>query len=260
MGSDLRIVRAARASYNMDGQKESVEEQKTLIRYLLRNKHTTPFEMCEIVFHLTMPVYVARQLVRHRTASINEQSGRYVELSDEFAETEPNEWRLQSTDNKQGSSGLVDPATGAELTKMQKKIQKACYSFYELALSFGVAKEQARCDLPVSYQTMMYWKVDLWNLMNFLRLRLDSHAQKEIRDLANPIYEKARELFPIAMEAFDDYIKEAYTLSAMEVVVIRDLLRIGEFHHHSLEWWLDLFPSKMSKREREAFLAKFTDY
>ena len=185
MGNDAAIVQAARVSYG-DGTK-TLREDEGLIRYLWRNKHTSPFEMCEIKLHCKMPIFVARQWVRHRTASINEVSARYSVLSEEFYV--PEQFKTQDTKNRQGSAGDLDRALN---TRMREELAARCrdaYREYEFALSNGVSRELARMVLPVNFYTEWYWKIDLHNLLHFLTLRCDAHAQAEIRAYADVIAE-----------------------------------------------------------------------
>ena len=192
MGSDDAIVQAARVSYG-DGTK-SVSDDRTLIRYLMRHRHTTPFEMAEIKLLVRIPMDAWRQWIRHRTASVNEYSTRYSVAIDSAQTTEPDAWRLQTTTNRQGSAGLLDPAEGAALTASEREFQKSARELYERRVELGVAREQARKDLPLSTYTQAYWKCDLHNLFHFLALRMEEHAQLEIRQYATIIGEKTRDL------------------------------------------------------------------
>lgn len=231
MGTDASIVQAARVSYGA-GTK-SVSDDRTLIRYLLRHKHTTPFEMCEVKFHMKLPIFVARQLIRHRTASVNEYSGRYSEMPNEFYVPDWDDVQPQSTDNKQGRSGQFVTATKHDVARTIQHCYDYCYGEYSGLIAgeydtvdkgTGVSKELARVILPVGNYTEWYWKIDLHNLFHFLKLRLDPHAQKEIRDFADAIYRLLQPIFPVACEAFEDYINQAKTLSRMEVKLLKLLL------------------------------------
>lgn len=200
MGTDLRIVEAARISYKSPSKGE--EQDKKLLNYLLKNRHTSPFEQCSITFNIKFPIFLMRQFVRHRTFRLNEWSGRYSELSDEFFL--PATWRKQDDKNKQGS--LETSELNQELcTRMANDCYDKCYEFYQALIRQGVAKEQARFVLPVGIYTEIYVNIDLHNLMHFLRLRLDSHAQAEIRDVAQAMYDISSELFPWTFEAFNKY-------------------------------------------------------
>jgi thymidylate synthase (FAD) len=190
--------------------------------------NTTPFEMPEITFHVRVPMDAWRQWVRHRTASINEYSTRYSLAIDEKQTTLPGEWRFQSTDNKQGSEGFLPIELGEELTKREKKLHDIIHDEYEFRIKNGVAREQARKDLSLSTYTEAFWKVDLRNLLHFLHLRMDSHAQKEIRDYATTIgYEIVAKWCPVVWEAYVDYVLESVRLTKHEVNVLRALLSSG---------------------------------
>ncbi|MEI7488337.1 MAG: FAD-dependent thymidylate synthase, partial [Chryseobacterium sp.] len=177
--ADYAIVQAARVSYG-DGTK-TINEDRGLIRYLLRHKHTTPFEMIEFKFHMKMPIFIARQMVRHRTANINEYSGRYSMMKDEFYKPEIENVRQQSSVNKQGSGESINEVDASNFIEKIDSICNQSYEEYEKAIQKGVAREQARMLLPVNFYTEWYWKVDLHNLLHFLALRCDPHAQWEIR-------------------------------------------------------------------------------
>jgi len=201
MGSDESIVQAARVSYGKGTKR--VSEDRGLIRYLMRHWHTTPFEMCEIKLHVRVPMDCWRQWIRHRTANVNEYSTRYSEAIDATQKTEPGDWRIQSDLNRQGSEGTVEVAVGEELTREEAELHRLSRETYESRLKKGVAREQARKDLPLSTYTEAYWKIDLHNLFHFLRLRMDDHAQLEIRSYANIIgNEIVSRWCPIAWEAF----------------------------------------------------------
>lgn len=227
MGNDDSIVQAARVSYGK-GTK-SVSDDRGLIRYLMRHRHTTPFEMCEIKLHVRVPMDIWRQWIRHRTANVNEYSTRYSLAIDTARKTGPGEWRLQSEINKQGSEGGLDPEAGQKLTEREAKTQKFLQEIYEERIELGVAREQARKDLPLSTYTEAYWKIDLHNLLHFLNLRMDHKAQFEIRVYAEAIGEKiVRKWVPLAWEAFMDYRHGAITLSRKEI----DLLALLNEQRH----------------------------
>ena len=240
MGDDQAVVDAARISYG-EGAKR-VSEDRTLIRYLLRHGHTSPFEMCEIKLRIKVPMDCWRQFVRHRTASLNEKSSRYSEVTDANQMTLPGEWRLQATDNKQGSAGFLTDwpespeglvwiqtrahageKPGAFLSRMEKEFQIQARRIYRERLNLGIAREQARKDLPLSTYTEAIWKCDLHNLLHFLSLRMDSHAQKEIRDFANAISEIVKLWVPLTWQAFNDYDirRNALVFSRMELQGIK---------------------------------------
>jgi len=220
MGSDESIVQAARVSYGRGTKK--VLEDRGLIRYLLRHRHTTPFEMCEIKLHVRVTMDCWRQWIRHRTANVNEYSTRYSVAIDAAQHTGPGEWRLQAADMKQGSAGTLELKGGEELSKREIELQNLARTVYEERLAAGIAREQARKDLPLSTYTEAYWKVDLHNLLHFLALRMDAHAQQEIRDYANVIgNEIVSKWCPAAWEAFMDYSFHSTFLSRLEVEVIQ---------------------------------------
>lgn len=216
---DHAIVQAARVSYGY-GTK-TVSEDRALIRTLMRDHHTTPFEMVELKFHVKMPVFVARQWNRHRTASINELSGRYSEMKDEFWLPFVEDVRAQGKLNKQVGEGHVGDGVGYGFVEGLDQLNKDCYFAYQEALARGVCREQARTMLPLSLYTEQYWKIDLHNLFHFLRLRMDHHAQKEIRDYADAMYAMIQPLAPWTCEAFNDYRLESITLSRLEIEAIR---------------------------------------
>lgn len=206
--ADDAIVEAARTSYG-NGLKTPQEDRK-LIRYLFRKKHTSPFEMVELKFWVSMPIFVARQWVRHRTASINEYSGRYAEMPDKF--WYPESVRKQSSVNKQSSHGSLDAPFYTEWMKKQ-----ADYEGYKKSLAEGVCREQARAGLPLSTYTQWVWKIDLHNLFNFLRLRMAPEAQQEIREYAQTIFYMVNHACPWAAEAFLDYAVNSITFYGPEL-------------------------------------------
>lgn len=220
MGADESIVQAARVSYGKGTKK--VHEDIGLIRYLLRHHHTTPFEMCEIKLHVRVPMDTWRQWIRHRTANVNEYSTRYSVAIDASQTTESDQWRLQAKSNRQGSEGFIDKKTGAELTRKEKELHQLCRRMYEDRLETGIAREQARKDLPLSTYTEAYWKTDLHNLLHFLRLRMDEHAQYEIRSYADIIgNEIVSKWCPITWQAFNDYWFNGQSYSRLETEIIK---------------------------------------
>ncbi|MCL4108840.1 UNVERIFIED_CONTAM: hypothetical protein GTU68_050464 [Idotea baltica] len=222
MGDDSSIVQAARVSYG-EGTKK-VSDDRTLIRYLLRHRHTTPFEMAEVKFLVRVPMDCWRQWVRHRTANINEYSTRYSLAIDAAQTTLPGEWRSQAESNRQGSGDMLPDDQGESLTAEEAKLQNEMRSVYQSRIESGVAREQARKDLPLATYTEAYWKVDLHNLLHFLALRMDSHAQLEIRDYATAIGEQiVSQLFPVAWEAFQDYRMQSMFLTRLDTEVIQRL-------------------------------------
>jgi thymidylate synthase (FAD) len=222
MGDDGSIVQAARVSYG-EGTKK-VSDDRTLIRYLLRHRHTTPFEMAEIKFLVRVPMDCWRQWVRHRTANINEYSTRYSLAIDAAQTTDPNEWRTQAESNRQGSGDALSTELGQRLTQEETELQAKIRDVYQGRISSGVAREQARKDLPLATYTEAYWKIDLHNLLHFLALRMDSHAQLEIRQYATTLGEKiVAPLFPIVWEAFLDYRMQSTFLTRLDSGVIQRL-------------------------------------
>ena len=223
MGDDGSVVQAARVSYG-EGTRQ-VSDDRQLIRYLLRHAHTTPFEMAELKFVVRVPMDCWRQWIRHRTASVNEYSTRYSLAIDSMQATGTDEWRSQATNNRQGSAGLMPAEAGARLTQAEHELQSFSRKVYEERLGAGIAREQARKDLPLSTYTEAYWKIDLHNLLHFLALRMDSHAQLEIRRYAQTIgHEIVRPLFPLVWEAFLDYRVEAMRLTRLDRDVIGRLV------------------------------------
>ena len=251
MGDDSSVAQAARVSYG-SGTKQ-VNDDRNLIRYLLRHRHTTPFEMCELKFLVRVPMDTWRQLVRHRTANINEYSTRYSEAIDSQQTTSEEEWRLQTASNKQGSEGYLDASSGAVESQKELDFHTQARDLYNHRLSLGIAREQARKDLLLSTYTEAYWKVDLHNLLHFLALRMDSHAQLEIRQYAQTIGEQiVRPLFPIVWEAFRDYRTNAMYLTWHEVEILRSVLSVAAYSKDKVLKIVD--EHLTNKRERkEAF-------
>jgi thymidylate synthase (FAD) len=219
MGDDSSIVQAARVSYGKGTKK--ISEDRGLIRYLLRHRHTTPFEMCEIKLHVRVPMDCWRQWIRHRTANVNEYSTRYSIAIDAAQTTKPDAWREQGVINRQGSEGQLDVAEGERLSKQEAEFHASTRQMYQERLDAGVAREQARKDLPLSTYTEAYWKVDLHNLLHFLALRMESHAQYEIREYANTIgHQIVAQWVPMAWEAFLHYRMNSMGLSEMEIMLL----------------------------------------
>ena len=228
MGDDNAIVQAARVSYG-EGTK-TVREDAALIDYLMRHEHWSPFEMVEFKFHVKAPIFVARQWFRHRTASVNEISGRYSLMREEFYVPDQADWRFQSPTNKQGSEGSLmevdDRAASLALQGYLARVKQS-YEGYRLLLDLGVAREQARMVLPLSLYTEFYWKQDLRNLLHFIRLRSDPHAQKEIREYALAIAEIVKSVVPLSWSSFENHHLKGVRLSGDEVSAIRSLLDRG---------------------------------
>lgn len=222
MGNDAAIVQAARVSYGKGTR--AFRDDRGLIRYLMRHRHTTPFEMVEFKFLIRLPIFVARQFVRHRTASLNEFSARYSVVPDEYEVPPAEEVRHQSTRNRQGRGEALPEDVVERFRTDLDRISKDAYSAYSRALEEGVARETARLLLPVAYYTQWYWKCDLWNIFHFLSLRLDPHAQEEIRLYAAEMAKIVRLVAPVAYEAFEDFSLASVSLSRGELVAVRSLL------------------------------------
>lgn len=225
LGGDQRIVQSARVSYGA-GTK-SFRQDRGLIHYLLRNEHTSPFEQVTLTFHTKMPIFVARQWVRHRTARLNEISGRYSVMKDEFYVPDPGQVRAQSESNKQGRSDEVLEGAGEIIAEMEAD-QRLIYQHYEGMLERGMAREIARANLPLSLYTEWYWQIDLHNLFRFLRLRMDGHAQYEIRVYAEALARCAQAVAPIAYEAFEEHMLHGVRFSRAECLALVAMLEGGE--------------------------------
>ncbi|PRX37789.1 thymidylate synthase (FAD) [Meinhardsimonia xiamenensis] len=251
MGDDAAICQAARVSYGK-GTK-SVSNDEGLIRYLMRHWHSTPFEMCEVKFHVKLPIFVARQWIRHRTANVNEYSARYSILDREFYIPRPEHLAAQSTANAQGRGEVLEGEEAERVLEILKSDAARAYEHYEEMLSQeggrkGLARELARMNLPANIYTQWYWKIDLHNLLHFLRLRADSHAQYEIRAYAEVICGIVRDWVPLAWAAFEDYRLGGATLSARALDCLRRMLAGETVTEES---------SGMSKGEWREFRALF---
>ncbi|WP_159710506.1 FAD-dependent thymidylate synthase [Geminicoccus flavidas] len=234
MGDDAAIVQAARVSYGKGTRK--VSDDRGLIRYLMRHRHTSPFEMCEIKLHVKLPIFIARQWIRHRTAAVNEYSARYSVLDDELYLPEPEGVAAQAVNNRQGRGGVLDPDAAEAVRQAIRDSGEAAFRCYHELLNAdaegqpldpqrsGVARELARVVLPLSTYTQWYWKTDLHNLLHFVALRLDPHAQAEIRAYAQVIAEIVRRWVPITFEAFTDYRLNAMELSGPALAILRRML------------------------------------
>lgn len=222
-GSDARIAESARVSYGKGTKKTSNDE--SLIRYLMKHRHTSPFEMCEVLFYLKVPIFVARQLIRHRTANINEVSGRYSEMPEELYVPDELQLGPQSATNNQGRA-----ETHASLTtkraqqEIRQSLDDSFQSYDRLLTLHEVSKEISRIVLPLSTYTELYWKCDLHNFFHFCKLRMDAHAQYEIRVMAAAMFDAVEPCFPIASRAFRDYILTARTVSQSEQILLSTLL------------------------------------
>lgn len=220
MGDDGAVVQAARVSYGKGTRKSS--DDRGLIRYLMRHRHTTPFEMAELKLHVKLPIFVARQWIRHRMASINEYSARYSVLDREFYLPRPEDLAVQSKDNKQGRGQALSEEQAAHVLSLLRRDAENAYESYERLMGdFDLARELARMDLPVNYYTQWYWKIDLHNLLHFLSLRMDRHAQYEIRVYGEAIGKIVASWVPLCWEAFVDYRLSGASLSGPAMSVIR---------------------------------------
>lgn len=247
MGDDAAICQAARVSYGR-GTK-SVQNDEGLIRYLMRHWHSTPFEMCEVKLHVKLPVFVARQWIRHRTANVNEYSARYSILDREFYIPAPEHLAAQSVVNNQGRGATLEGEEAARVLEILKTDANRAYDHYEAMISqegqAGLARELARMNLPANIYTQWYWKVDLHNLLHFLRLRADTHAQYEIRVYADAICKVVADWVPFAYKAFEDYRMGGATMSATALDCVRRMLKGEEVTQES---------SGMSKGEWREFM------
>lgn len=245
---DSAIVQAARVSYGA-GTK-AVSDDAALIRYLMRHRHTSVFEMVEFKFHIKMPIFIVRQFFRHRMASINEQSGRYSVLQDEFFR--PDVVRAQSANNKQGSEGEVSPEYQEMFGRFLDTVEGQYKVYEELVTKGNVSRELARIGLPINLYSEFYWKIDLHNLLHLLSLRLDAHAQEEIRVFAQAINDLVKQFVPVTVQAFEDYRLNAVTFSAVEIGVLQNILIKAEVDLVGYE--LPLYIP--NNRERSEFLTK----
>ncbi|MDD2795207.1 FAD-dependent thymidylate synthase [Acidocella sp.] len=246
MGDDSAVVQAARVSYGR-GTRKALEDEG-LIRYLMRHHHSTPFEMCEIKFHVKLPIFVARQWIRHRTANVNEYSARYSILDKDYYIPAPGQLAAQSADNRQGRGEVLDQPTAERVLNLLRADAEQTYGHYEemLGEETGLARELARINLTLNTYTQWYWKTDLHNLFHFLRLRADSHAQYEIRVYAEAMMETVKAWVPLSYGAFCDYRLGAVTFSAKMMTVLKKLLADEPVEQAS---------SGLSKREWAEMLA-----
>jgi len=255
MGDDEEVENSARISYGEGTRK--VNQTRNLIRYLMRHKHTSPFEMCEVKFHLKLPIFIMRQLVRHRTANLNEYSGRYSVMSNEFYLPEGDYLAKQSTTNSQGRGEVLEQQ--GLLQFEFNRIYDGASMAYQVLLEEDLSREVARAVLPVANYTECIWKIDLHNFFHFVKLRSDSHAQREIRDYADAMYELVKPNFPICCEAFEDYIQGATTFSKQEMGVIKELLEYADTKAELAGMSVKdvgVLESKLGKRESQEFLEK----
>ena len=258
MGDDTSIVQSARVSYGKGTKKVSTDSG--LIKYLMRHWHSTPFEMCEIKYHVKLPIFIARQWIRHRTANVNEYSARYSILDKEFYLPEPKQLAAQSKSNRQGRGNVIEGTQAKQVLELLKNDAEKTYNDYEMMLNerydgtiidekkIGLARELARMNLTLNTYTQWYWKIDLLNLMNFLRLRADDHAQYEIRAYADAMLETVKKWVPITYEAFMDYRVGGTEISAKGKTVIQKLIK-GEK--------VSIDESGLSKREWNELMSAF---
>jgi thymidylate synthase (FAD) len=236
MGNDNAVVQAARVSYG-DGTKTQREDE-ALIKYLIKHQHTSPFEMCEIKLHIKLPIFIARQWIRHRTANVNEISARYSVLPEEFYIPEIENIKPQAQNNKQGRNGELETEKAKEIQEKITQHSKSSYNFYAELLgddeNQGIARELARMSLPVNMYTEWYWKIDLHNLMHFVKLRIHPHAQYEIRVYAETLLEIIKEWCPFTYNAFVEHILGAKTLSKSQIELLKQVLQGKEFPTNSL--------------------------
>ncbi len=263
MGDDSSVVQAARVSYGAGTKR--VSDDRTLIRYLMRHRHTTPFEMAELKLLVRVPMDTWRQWIRHRTASVNEYSTRYSVAIDSAQKTPPDGWRRQAKSNRQGSGGPLPVELGKELSREEQELHEFARRVYQRRLELGVAREQARKDLPLSTYTEAYWKIDLHNLLHFLELRMDPHAQLEIRQYAHTIgHQIVKPLFPLVWEAFEDYRLNSLTLSRLDQELVQNLVKraaqTGQTPPFSVDDFLAVQPAAWRElnrcRERDECLQK----
>lgn len=257
MGNDQAIEQAARVSYGSGTR--NVNETVGLIRYLMRHQHTTPFEMVEFKFHAKMPIFVARQWVRHRTASLNELSGRYSVLDKEFYIPSPEVIAVQSTDNKQGRGKTLDAETAEKVRQLLITDATHNYQNYESMLKDdGLAKELARMDLTLNYYTQWYWKANLHNTFRFLGLRMDPHAQYEIRVYADAMAKIVKDAVPIAYKAFEDYQLNAVRLTGLEINLLSQAVQVlGTSLDEKIIRGISGEVGLTNKRELEEMIEKF---
>ena len=258
MGDDTSIVQSARVSYGKGTKKVSTDSG--LIKYLMRHRHSTPFEMCEIKYHIKLPIFIARQWIRHRTANVNEYSARYSIMDKEFYVPERENLAAQSTNNRQGRGDLINGKQADSILKILKEDAERNYQHYEEMLNEkydgsiiddkkqGLARELARMNLTLNSYTQWYWKTDLLNLLNFLALRADSHAQYEIREYANVMLNTVKKWVPTTYEAFIDYRVGGMELSSKGKIVIQKMIK-GEK--------CDIESSGLSKREWNELMDSF---
>lgn len=258
MGADSTIAQSARVSYGKNNSAIDTVRDTSLIRYMLRHRHTSPFEMCEVRFHLKIPIFVMRQHIRHRTANVNEYSGRYSVMSDEFYFPEWGERDFgQSETNKQKSEGQVPQGVYYDFQAGAREVYERAYEVYTQAIGSGMSRELARIVLPLSNYTECYWKVDLHNFFHYTKLRNDpGHAQDEIVELARLMYDKVKEHFPISCQAFEDYQLNAMTFSSHELEILAEMLDEVLYQDDGVDNFMKWEPCSIQGRELEEFKQK----
>jgi thymidylate synthase (FAD) len=252
MGSDTLIAMAARASFNEEEYQDD-KRNESLINYLVEHAHTTPIEMPSIIFRLKMPIFIARQHMRHRTASINEQSLRYMEHDGDYYVPTKERIKYQHENNKQGSGESLPEHIAETAIEIINDNSVSCWNKYQLLLKAGIAKELARTTLPVNYYTTLVWKMDLHNLLHYLKLRSDPHAQEEIVILSEIIGTIVEELYPKTYSAWVNHKKNSKTFSAKEMLIVNDIVN-GKLVISDIE---DESYKMGSKRNKQEFLNKF---
>ena len=250
MGCDEAIVQAARVSYG-EGTKTKRQDE-ALINYLVKHKHTSPLEMCEIKFHIKLPIFIARQWIRHRTANVNEVSARYSILPQDFYIPSPENISVQSTDNKQGRGETLSPQEAQKVMQILQQDAQTCYQNYEQMInSHNLARELARINLTLNFYTEWYWKIDLHNLLHFLNLRLHPHAQYEIREYAKAMFEIVQKWCPFAAGAFSKHIIGSSIISTTANALLRDIAKNG-----LQSQWFASFTSNLDENLQKYSLSK----
>lgn len=251
-GNETSVIKAARQSYAAEPTPRKASEDRNLLRYLMRHRHTTPLEMCELSVQVKLPIFAARQWIRHRTANVNELSGRYTELPREFYIPDLEQIKAQSTNNKQGRGANIELTEASNIRDLMVADANISFDNYDVLLNvYDLARELARINLPLSTYTTWTWKVDLHNLLHFLSLRLDSHAQYEIRVYADIIWNWVQGWVPNIAEAFNDYRLEAVSFSKQEKEILQQMLSV-----HVNENWNKFDTSCLGTRECAEFKAK----
>jgi len=250
MGCDEAIVQAARVSYG-DGTKTKRQDE-ALINYLVKYKHTSPLEMCEVKFHIKLPIFIARQWIRHRTANVNEVSARYSILPQDFYIPSPQNISVQSTDNKQGRGKTLSPEQAQKVMQILQQDAQTCYQNYEdMINSHNLARELARINLTLNFYTEWYWKIDLHNLLHFLNLRLHPHAQYEIREYAQIMFKIVQKWCPFAAGAFSKHIIGSSVISTTANALLKDIAKNG-----LQSQWFESFTSNLDENLQKYSLSK----